>query len=622
MLKPTAHFTFAFIVSVSLAMAATWPAVLSPDAVIGHWQHPDTLSNHWLLLWVSEQFLSGQSLLHNTHYYWPEGDYPLLAGNGTEGFLFLVPNLILPWPYSATVYVLAILSLNGIAAWWSARQLGVAPPSACIAVAMFGTNPYVLQELTSGRFSQANVAFLCGFLGWFVGTFRSPQVKPSSVALGAILLGLTAIFYWYYAVFAVIAAVILALFQPKDIWTIRWRHWSATIALSSLIWAGPALWYWMHWALIPGTSEAALFPHPEAYGDALEWASPIHHRGPHPGAAVSLITLGLAGFACFRCMRPSHPLEISSRRMAAACIALMLFAFALARGPRLLGPDLPSLYGVFYGALPPLRRFWWPSRHLILVHWAVAMLGALGCQWLLLRLRPPRPWIAWASVGLGCVAVPISLEWSGDLAHTPISAFSPPPIYRQLKDLPPGAMAEVPLSPRLAGHQQQLIYQTIHRRSLFGGHAMWVDRVRPPSWDKRMSDNSFLSAWTTWENGGEGGVFRPDDLVALKNSGLRYVLYNPEFIFSHAEQRYPQALAELLGEPILVSEGAALYDLERFTGITAITTPPPRLSPRLQPADGHQPAMGQRPTPPPWTLLRTTSTPIAGVHPNAPVAKP
>ena len=142
------------------------------------------------------------------------------------------------------------------------------------------------------------------------------------------------------------------------------------------------------------------------------------------------------------------------------------------------------------------------------------------------------------------------------------------------------------------------------------------------AWDKRMSDNSFLSAWTTWENGGEGGVFRPDDLVALKNSGLRYVLYNPEFIFSHAEQRYPQALAELLGEPILVSEGAALYDLERFTGITAITTPPPRLSPRLQPADGHQPAMGQRPTPPPWTLLRTTSTPIAGVHPNAPAAKP
>ena len=77
---------FTVLLCLGLALGVAGPLALDPaNRIAGDWRHPDCLGNHWLLVWVAEQIRSGGSLLHNDLYYWPFGDAPWLAGNGSEG---------------------------------------------------------------------------------------------------------------------------------------------------------------------------------------------------------------------------------------------------------------------------------------------------------------------------------------------------------------------------------------------------------------------------------------------------------------------------------------------------------------------------------------------------------
>ena len=81
-------FIVALILSVGLAAFQLAPALKDAAHLApGNWHHPDCLSNHWLLIWVAEQISRGQGIAHNSLYYWPIGDMPVLAGNGSEGFV-------------------------------------------------------------------------------------------------------------------------------------------------------------------------------------------------------------------------------------------------------------------------------------------------------------------------------------------------------------------------------------------------------------------------------------------------------------------------------------------------------------------------------------------------------
>ena len=77
-------------VALAVALAASvlihgWAFRLDWPLAVGNWVHPDNLSNHWLLVWVAERVMSGESLLHNDTYYWPVGDAPLEALRSARG---------------------------------------------------------------------------------------------------------------------------------------------------------------------------------------------------------------------------------------------------------------------------------------------------------------------------------------------------------------------------------------------------------------------------------------------------------------------------------------------------------------------------------------------------------
>jgi hypothetical protein len=104
------------------------------------------------------------------------------------------------------------------------------------------------------------------------------------------------------------------------------------------------------------------------------------------------------------------------------------------------------------------------SRFVMVVMLAVAVLGAIGLH----RLVRRRPLIAQALILL-VVAVVVVL----DLRVRPVgtNTLGIPPIYPQLKRMPPGLVAEYPIEPAGHGDYSAEFYQYIHGKPIINGYA-------------------------------------------------------------------------------------------------------------------------------------------------------
>lgn len=606
---PAAAPWTALALSLGLALWALGPLISEPAAFLaGDWTHPDTLSNHWLLAWVAEQALSLSSLVHNDRYYWPVGDSPLLAGNGAEGFVYLPFHAALGWPRAVPPYLLAVLTLGGWSAWALARQAGGGPWASLVAVGAFGASPYVFQELAAGRFSQADVAWLLLFLAAWLRFLRAPAVW--SGALAGLAFAATGFFYWYYAWFGLMAAVVLALaHDPRRLP----RGPLLAFAAAALALLGPWLaLHLVHWAGIPGTAEAA-FPHPESRLDvATATLAPLVERGREASRAqpLPLWLLSVAGgFLALRQVlwpRPGGP----PRRLAAGLLAVWALFAALSFGPAF--PGAP--YTVVYGGLAVLRRFWWPLRHTVVVHavqavFAAWALGALGA-WLRGRLRRDPTAALAVAVALSGPPLLAARHLPAAVRASPMNP--PPPVWLELARLPDGVLVEPPLAPELAGTQQHLLYQRWHGKTLLSGHALWVDRVRPDDWDLVLSENSLLDGMQRMERGhlDDGRfAFDPVDLERLRRGGVRWFAVNREALPLAARSTrlaYEALFTALFGLPVLRGEGVKVWDLEQWTGLTEVALPPAPWPEQLVRPAPDQPLVARRPQSPLFPEARAT----------------
>ncbi|MFN7147267.1 MAG: hypothetical protein ACK4YP_26100, partial [Myxococcota bacterium] len=371
------------------------------DTILCNFVHPDCLSNHWLMVWVAEQVATGGSILHNDRYYWPVGDAPWLAGNGSEGFAYLPFHAAFGWPLGSNLYLVTVLALNGLAAFALARAAGASRVASLAAAPTAALLVYATHELGAGRFSQVSFFWLAFFLAAWLRFLRRPTVLG---ALGAAaLLALASLFYWYYGLFGVLAGAILLLAHaPRDDRPPLRALVVFSVAYLAAI--APLLWVFLrYWSSIPGTGED-VFPHPESVGDSTWPGIPfLVAGGRHAGRALPFTTCALAGVAVIAALRrPADPDALRRRRVTFALTAVAVVFAALMAGS--LIPHGP--YEWLYGLAGPLRRFWWPYRHVVVVNLALVTLAALGADALLRRLRPT----ARAEEGLAlAISIPIHL---------------------------------------------------------------------------------------------------------------------------------------------------------------------------------------------------------------------
>ncbi len=558
--------------AVASAVAVCWPVVTNPgDTILCGYVHPDCLGNHWLLTWVADQLRVGGSVLHNDRYYWPVGDAPWLAGNGSEGFLYAPFHWALGWPLATTVYEPLILAANGLAAYTLCRAVGVSPSGSIAAVPTGTLFVFAVFELGAGRFSQVSICWLFFFLAAWVRFLTAPTV--SRAVLAGALLAVTHFFYWYYGFFGVMAGALLLLWRRPS------AGWLAVFSLAAVIPILPLLWVFLrYWAEIPGTSEDT-FPHPESVSDSCWPAIPFAlEKGRFAGRALPFTTTVLAALSL-----------VFIRDRLNLILALVGIVFASLMAGALI-PNGP--YSWVYGLAGPLRRFWWPYRHVVVVNVVLLVLAARMSD----RFVRSRPLLGIALA----LTVPLQLHLQDAPWHVLFSRVRlPVPFYESLAKEPGTLLLEPPLSPAVAGSQTPIMYQTIHRKALITGHALWVDRVRPKGWDAFIAANSFLAGLQEMERRGSGVfTFVGADLQSLLDAGLGPLVINREY-FVLALDRLPKAYErvaeQLFGEPTVRGKRAHAYDTTRWNGETTATYEAWTWPDRVRPGAGTLSIQGIKP---------------------------
>jgi hypothetical protein len=553
--KHLSGWPLALAVYVAVALWVLYPAYLDGDHVlIGDWRHPDMLSNHWLYAWIADRLLAGESILHNTDYYFPIGDHPWLAGNGSDAVLYTPFHAVFGWPGSITAWYFVVLVLNGLAGYGLCRSLGATKTGALFGGATLALSPYVCHELAGGRFSQVPLYAFAGFWALWIKTLDERSWRS---ALGAALLyGLCAFIYWYYGLWATLVGAITLAWRGRE----AIKAWPAILVfgLTALLLVVPPLSVFLsNWALIPGTA-TEVFPHPLALSSGLPMSFPIWGGDAERGeVTTSLIALGLAGWGAWKLRG-----RLDWRMKAVATCGLLFFLLAL--GPELLTPGgestgVPGPFQLAYGASATLRRFWWPYRHVVVVTFALAVFAS--------RALPDKVWLG----PLLALLLPLDYSLRSGKNSTPVAWWEPPEAYLGVAELPGEALIELPISPQVATAQQTLIYQKVHGKKLVNGHAMWVDRVRPDAWDAWVAENTFLSTLQQYESGqlmNAPFAFRPEHVVELRQSGVRYLVVNAEY-FPRAlyglVERYPAIFTPLFGEPVYTfRDHLYVWDLENY----------------------------------------------------------
>lgn len=593
-----APLILALLLSLGTALLALAPAWWQPSGwIVGNWYHPDCLSNHWLMVWVAERVSHGQSLLHNTRYYWPVGDYPVLAGNGTEGVLFTPFYLALGWPVGVPYYAMLVITLNGLSGWLLARAAGADRWAALLAAVALASQPYALREASSGRFNQFSICWLQLFLASWLYLLDAPSRRRA--LLSAAALALTAFFYWYYGFFAVLAGA--TLLGARVLWTRQLppirplAEFSAAFLMFIAPWA---YFFWSNWGLIPGTGEVSQFPHPEALNQArpLTWPFLIQ-EGTEIAHAMSAPGFALATLGVILALRPRRPEDPPAWRGPAALgLAAVWGAFyALSTGPM----SAYSPYTLLYGLSESLRRFWWPVRHEAVAQAAAAALAALALSAILSRIQSE-----WKKALLGllvALSIPLSLRLQGVHGELLLSeAHLPPAVYPTLAKRPGAGLVEPPISPATAGAQQQLIYQLYHGKTLLTGTALWVDRVRPDAWDEMVAQNSFLHAMDELERGRLSTTFsfQGEDLQELVAKGFRWYSINREMFILDLKSlvdTYSTLFTALFGQPALRGTGVKVWDAGQWNGKTEVAIPAFVWPRHLIPGGPSQKVNGKRP---------------------------
>ena len=549
------------------------PVLLHPsEYLIGGWGHPDNIGNHWLLVWVAEQLWSGASLVHNDHYYIPVGDYPWLAGNGTEGLLYALVHPFLDWPIAVVPLVLFYFVGMGLGGYALGRVLSLGRWASLIPSAVIVSSGFWTRELNAGRFSQLDGVWLMASLALFVGLLTKDRRKGWAIVCG-VMVGLTGIFYWYYAYFFVLAAIVYTavamVLKPNTISRSRMFNIGLAMFVSWIVIAPIAWVYWQNWGLIPGVEETA-FPSADAFADALtlsgSWLEPY---GRTAGAVQSIPTFVLAilgGVSVLR-NRGSFFTHFALLSSVLLCGLFGVLAF---------GPKTP-LFELIYGWSTPVRRFWWPSRHLLIwtVGWGV--LAGVGGRALIQNLS--LRWRPFATIVLA-LSIPCSLWIQGDRPfhanHTPIE--HPVSAYQSVADLEGDGLWMHPLNPAVANTQLPLLLQLTHGKKLLNGHGMWVDRVRPTEWDKFVADNALLHGLSDYELGSQGQTLNisASDIDQLLETELDLIVLDSKLIPRPLMGLVPnlaKIYGQLFGSPVLKGDQLRVWSTTNWTGVTEVSLP-------------------------------------------------
>jgi hypothetical protein len=510
------------LLAIALALATfviTWPqARVFTSHVVSH---IDPLFSMWRLAWFSHAIASGQPLLDGNIFH-PEPRTYLLSDATFLQSALAAPALWsgVPLPAVYNTLLLAGIVSSGAAIYWLATSVGIRRAAAAVAAVVFALAPYRIEHIMHLELQWTAPGILA--LGALYRVLYAPHWKHG-VMLG-VALWLQFLASVYYAVFLLPIGVVLVVCAAGTLpdWRRTSRVALAAVALCAVLTLPIARLYLDQGTRVgerPMSDIAMYSATPASYlaspQENLWYGGTADRLGAgekrlFPGA----LALALAAVGLFS----------PRRRLAVAALVVVIVSIDLSFGVNgLLYPRLLEWWPVFHG----LRA---PARYGVYALGGIAVLAALGCERLADRTRQ-RIWLVAA---LAIVAA--CLEYRSPQTRL-TRVDMDPPVYRQLRQLPPGHVLELPLPTRSgeAGLDVDYMYwSTRHWRKLVNGYSGYY----PPSYDATLDRLRSL----------------PDaeSLALVRERGVRYLVVHLAYLEPAAGSRL---LAALLAQPELRSLG-------------------------------------------------------------------
>jgi hypothetical protein len=536
-------------------------------------EYVDAWGTQWFYWFVERQMALGEGFGTTNLFFFPWGKdiYLHTGGNVLDGFIAWPIRWLIGPVAGYNLFILGILATNYLTMRRLLLQvLGGRVPrteAASLAAVFFTFNPWALHELRDGRPTQALLAFTLLF---FSDYLRMDQDRrgwlPVRAGMWLAIAGLT---YWYNALFAGIAAGLIAVFRTLTTRRLDVLVRHALAGLVALVIVAPFALPMLGSDAVPGLL------------DVDKWSLGSWTPTTKEGVQIGLYTfeptsLGSGfyamkndgGMAYLRedtnvfvaqVLLAGLGLLVATGRARVAALVLIAVSLAISIGPETVGIPNP-IYFALAKATSIFQRLWWPSRALVLGHIGMALLTAFA----LYRLKGLAPWVATA-----CAA------WFGwELSKSELGPMATweagiPQGYRCLAEAEEGAILELPY----AHTQAHLYFQTQHGRPMFGGMVEDNTVFAPPEQVAYRSSNSFVAVLLDQGSDGlKAPVFSPQDRAALKELGYRWVVLDKRAyidvgdldakVGTSLEGRarwVRRTMTSLMGKPVFEDEATAIY---------------------------------------------------------------
>ena len=527
--------------------------------LVGGGVEPDWTGTAWAWWWTWEALLRGLDPFSGTWNLLPIGQAPVAQYNLVDALAFGWGMHLIGPTRGYNLGCLLALATTGAAGlrlcrvagapWWAATAGGLALQCAS----------FVATELGQGRVGQVMLAFFVLAFAELVRLGRDEGGRWQPVATG-LLAALTALSYWFYALFLGIAAlpfVAAGLWRrPRPVA----RRLAVAVATCLVLCAPAVLSLAAAGEALPGFGRPYTggLPDPAWTGGKVGLAMamsdspapwwPLHNLGSlpvdrRPGfVLLALVALGLAA-----------PWRDRQRGRAAWAATLLLgYLFSLGPWPRISTDHwlpLPLPWLALETVFPVFERLWWPRRFEAVVLVAAVPLAALGLAELpRRRLAPLLALALFAELWLGLRLWPAKAE--GPPHYDPL-------LYAELgTDAAgqPAGLLTLPLAAPLKDSRFALWMQVVHGHPISSGLGDHLDGHRSPAWVDWIDNNTVLDVIRdTAEDPLRARSHAPASFAALREDGLAWVVLDPQTLPAQGRagwiRRYTQLLTALLGPP-------------------------------------------------------------------------
>jgi hypothetical protein len=517
-----------------LAIAFTWPTAANlQSAIAGIVDDRECLWNIWS---VSTSISQGTSIFYSWYMFYPTGISLYFHTLAPLNSLLAIP-FVMMFGLTAAYNIMNMLwfILAAAGAYALAYHVTENRAAAFIAGLIYGFSPYMAFHLWAGQIALLTTGLLPLYLLALLVGLRE---RWPFLLLAAGLLLLIGLSEWHYLIFAVLLTGLVAVYEsfrlrrPKAILSTFAR--CAGVGLLFLALFSPVLVSMIaEYAKEPSANRPILhsvlhsvdllaFWVPSIYQPLWgDWAQSIFRRLVSPDVVPDVATLGYVALAL------GAIALVREWRRSALFVLIFFASLLLALGPYLQVGGVNSsttdhpipMPFLFFRMLPFMAIFRFPSRFVGLAMLALAVLAAIGADWLSrqpgVRRLPARGQAALPAL----LAVLVLFEfWPRPFPLDPTTnAPDVSPFYRQLAADPEDyAILEMPNLKADA-----MFYQTIHEKRIFGGR---IAREKLHDWRKYRFFGALIEARPPVKD--IGADESPNAArAALICQGVRYVVF-------------------------------------------------------------------------------------------------